>query len=232
MSAIEENDHEARAIEPIRFSRSHHSFIRPDADRYRREIAVHDKAARDSRPSRLPAGCRTMIHVLADPDMVSAARAGDAEALESLLARSRTQVLRYAERHCVVHDVEDAVQETLIQASRHIRQLRAVEAFTGWLFRIVKRECDRLKRAWRLHVHDYAPEQPMPEPVFRNPDDLRVDLVAALQSLPSHYLEVLLLRDAEELTIEEIADRLNVTRLAAKARLHRARLLVREYLKD
>jgi RNA polymerase sigma-70 factor (ECF subfamily) len=45
-----------------------------------------------------------------------------------------------------------------------------------------------------------------------------------------HYREVLLLRDAEELTIEEIAEHLAITRLAVKARLHRARVLVREYL--
>lgn len=171
-----------------------------------------------------------MSYLLADPLIVSAARDGDAGALEHLLAHSRSQVVRYAERHCVVHDVEDAVQETLIQASRHIRQLRAIEAFAGWLFRIVKRECDRLKRYWRLNVHDYAPELPLPEPVLRPAEELRCDIVAALQSLPVHYRDVLLLRDAQELTIEEIAEQLALTRLAVKARLHRARVLVREYL--
>lgn len=169
-------------------------------------------------------------YLLTDPQMVTAARDGDAGALERLLAHSRSQVLRYAERHCVVHDVEDAVQETLIQCSRHIGQLRAIDAFAGWMFRIVKRECDRMKRAWRLHVHDYAPELPLPEPVVRPAEELRCDIVAALQSLPLHYRDVLLLRDAEELTIEEIAERLGETRLAVKARLHRARVLVREYL--
>lgn len=173
-----------------------------------------------------------MSYLLTDPQMVDAARGGDAAALATLLAQSRTQVLRYAERHCVVHDVEDAVQEALILASRHIARLRAVEAFAGWMFRIVKRECDRLKRDWRLHVSDYAPDQPLPEPVQRPAEELRCDIVAALQSLPLHYRDVLLLRDAEELTIEEIAARLGLTRLAVKARLHRARVLVREYLDD
>jgi RNA polymerase sigma factor (sigma-70 family) len=171
-----------------------------------------------------------LSYLVTDPQMVLAARDGDALALERLLANSRTQVVRYAERHCVVHDVEDAVQESLFQASRHIGRLRAIEAFAGWLFRIVKRECDRLKRGWRLNVHDYAPELPLPEPVYRSAEELRCDIVAALQSLPAHYREVLLLRDAEELTIEEIAQQLALTRLAVKARLHRARVLVREYL--
>ena len=173
-----------------------------------------------------------MAQLLVSHETISAARDGDATALAQVLAGSRRQMVRFAERHCVVHDVEDAVQETLIQTSRHIGRLRAIEAFSGWVFRIVKRECDRLKRAWRLHVHDYAPDQPMPEPVLEVPAGLREDLVAALQSLPQHYLEVLLLRDAEELTIEEMAERLGMNRLAVKSRLHRARVLVREYLAD
>lgn len=173
-----------------------------------------------------------MNQALVSHEMISAARDGDAVALAQLLAGSRRQMLRFAERHCVVHDVEDAVQETLIQTSRHIGRLRAIEAFTGWIFRIVKRECDRLKRAWRLNIHDYAPDQPLPEPVLEVQPGLREDLVAALQSLPPHYLEVLLLRDAEELTIEEMAERLQMNRIAVKSRLHRARVLVREYLAD
>ena len=60
--------------------------------------------------------------------------------------------------------------------------------------------------------------------------DLRIDLARAIQSLPEHYRAVLLLRDVEELTIDEIAARLTLTREAAKARLHRARRLVRDYL--
>ena len=59
---------------------------------------------------------------------------------------------------------------------------------------------------------------------------LRLDVAAALESLPAHYLEVILLRDFEELTIAEIAGRLHEPAGAIKSRLHRARALVREYL--
>ena len=171
-----------------------------------------------------------LSYLQVNPQLVLDARAGDPMALDRLLLASRAQIVRFAERHCVVHDIEDAVQETLILTSRHIGKLRAVEAFAGWVFRIAKRECDRLKRAWRLHVHDYAPEQPLPEPVTLPPGELRQDLLSALQSLPVHYREVLLLRDSREFSIEEMADQLGLTRLAVKARLHRARCLVREYL--
>lgn len=59
---------------------------------------------------------------------------------------------------------------------------------------------------------------------------MRIDLANALESLPAHYMEVVLLRDFEELTIAEIAERLGESPPAIKSRLHRARELVREYL--
>ena len=64
----------------------------------------------------------------------------------------------------------------------------------------------------------------------RSDETLRADLIGALESLPAHYLEDVLLRDCEELTIAGIAGRLGEQPGAVKSRLHRARELVREYL--
>jgi RNA polymerase sigma factor (sigma-70 family) len=52
------------------------------------------------------------------------------------------------------------------------------------------------------------------------------------ESLPEHYREVVLLRDVEQMTIDEICVALGLTRESAKARLHRARTQLREYLHD
>ena len=62
------------------------------------------------------------------------------------------------------------------------------------------------------------------------PEDVRIDLSSAIQSLPDHYREVILLRDIEELSIDEIVSVLGLTRESVKARIHRARLMIREYL--
>jgi RNA polymerase sigma-70 factor (ECF subfamily) len=66
--------------------------------------------------------------------------------------------------------------------------------------------------------------------ILRPTAELRIDVAGAIQSLPEHYRTVILLRDLEELTIDEIAARLDATREAVKARLHRARQMIREYL--
>jgi len=63
----------------------------------------------------------------------------------------------------------------------------------------------------------------------RRQDDLRANVVRALESLPESHREVVVMRDFEELTIGEMAARLSLTREATKSRLHRARALVREY---
>lgn len=64
----------------------------------------------------------------------------------------------------------------------------------------------------------------------RSDETLALELRDALGSLPAHYRDVILLRDLEQFTIGEIADRLGLTRATVKARLNRARTLTREYL--
>jgi RNA polymerase sigma factor (sigma-70 family) len=160
--------------------------------------------------------------------LIDTAQAGDTDALGRLLAACQPDARRYARRHCMPSDVDDAVQEALIIVTRRLRSLRIAEAFSGWLFTVVERECRKLARA--LGRYEPLAEDDANRWATLPSDDLRVDLVAALESLPAHYREVLLLRDFEEMTISEIATRLNEPAGAVKSRLHRARALVREYL--
>ncbi len=166
---------------------------------------------------------------LANHEDIELARHGDVAALHRVLGQSRQNLRRYAEYHCVINDAEDAVQESLIQASRRIGDLRVVESFTSWMFRIVKRECNRLKRGLRMITGDAITEDI--EPIERfEPVELRLDVAAALHSLPAHYRQIILLRDLEGHSLEEIATQLGVNLEAAKSRLHRARVLARHYL--
>ena len=160
---------------------------------------------------------------------LSAARDGDAGALERVLACSRQDLRRYAEYHCEINDVEDAVQESLFTVSRKLMDLRHLEAFASWLFRIVKRECNRYKRAKRALMQVPITED-IEGPHYPESKGLARDLARALAQLPPHYRQVLLLRDLEGLKVDEICERLGLTREAAKARLHRARGLAREFL--
>src|SRR5262245_40414136 len=88
-----------------------------------------------------PRGRPRMELALVNSDL-EAARMGDRRALERVLTSSRQNLRRYAEFHCIINDVEDAVQESLLLVSRKLCDLRELECFTSWLFRIVKRECN------------------------------------------------------------------------------------------
>lgn len=161
--------------------------------------------------------------------LICAAQAGDPAALALLLGMCRGDARRYAQKHCHASDVDDAVQESLLIISRKVKGLKAAIAFSSWLFTVIKHECRRLQRMLLRHepLDDERAEQQL---ASRSDHALRVDLANALESLPAHYLEVVLLRDFEELTIAEIAERLGQPAGAVKSRLHRARELVREYL--
>ena len=162
-------------------------------------------------------------------NLILAAQTGDQAAISRLLAVCQADARRYARRHCHVSDVDDAVQESLLIISRKVTSLKAVAAFSSWLFTVIKRECRKLERMMFKHepLEDEVAEQQL---ACRSDNALRIDLAHALESLPAHYLEVVLLRDFEELTIAEIAERLGEQPGAVKSRLHRARELVREYL--
>ncbi len=164
-----------------------------------------------------------------DHELIEAAQAGDGAALGELLTTSRQDLRRYAEYHCVVNDVEDAVQESLILVSRRLGDLRKTEAFTSWLFRIVKHECNRMRRGWRMLTNQDIDESIQPVAAC-DPNELRQDIGRMLAQLPAHYRAILLMRDVEGLSLNETAERLGLELAATKSRLHRARVLAREML--
>ncbi|GGY73599.1 RNA polymerase sigma24 factor [Cellvibrio zantedeschiae] len=167
-----------------------------------------------------------------DAALLDAACKGDREAIIALLKVAQPDIRRYAKVSCKLQDVDDAVQESLWLVYNRIGTLRAVTSFAGWLFAIVRRECMRLMRKVFIKTDDISEFNDDPGLTYSHQLELRQDLSRAIQSLPEHYREVVLLRDIEELSVNDIALLLNLTREAVKARLHRARMMVREYLLD
>lgn len=161
--------------------------------------------------------------------LILEAQTGNQVAISRLLVVCQADARRYARRHCHASDVDDAVQESLLIVSRKVSALKAAVAFSSWLFTVIRRECHKLERMMFKSdpLEEDVAEQQL---ACRSDGALQIDLARALESLPAHYLEVVLLRDFEELTIAEIAERLGEQAGAVKSRLHRARELVREYL--
>ena len=163
--------------------------------------------------------------------LFASALAGDERALGQMLGELRPDIRRYARRLCHRSAaLEDVVQEVLIVVYRRLGTVRDPAALAGWLMKVVSRVCllpalllmKGLEELTTLDTRGYFAAAPVSE--------LRLDLVHALESLPPPHRAVVLLRDFEELTIAEIAERLAISPEATKSRLHRARVLLREYL--
>ena len=166
-----------------------------------------------------------------DAATLIAARAGDPIAMNLLLTSLRPDIRRYASYQCGrATAIDDVVQEALIIVNRRVGSINNLAAFGAWLTKVITRLCLlpalRLLRATEslVHVDDAIDFSTRPT------DELRIDVVRAIESLPESYRAVIMLRDFEELTIGEMATKLSLTREATKSRLHRARALLREYL--
>ena len=107
--------------------------------------------------------------------------------------------------------------------------LKTVATFTGWLFRIVERECYRLFKIRRSkNINSDFELDNLPA---TNLDmDLKIDLINAIIVLPLIYREVLILKDVQEYSSPEVATKLGISVQAVKSRLHRARTIIKEQI--
>jgi RNA polymerase sigma-70 factor (ECF subfamily) len=184
----------------------------------------------------------------ADDDMalVHACKRGDAAAFEQLVKRYDGRLFSIAQ-HVTRNreDAQDAVQEAFLKVFRKLTQLRENSQFSTWLFRITINESLMKLRKQRsarevsidedfqseedmspLSVADWGPD---PEELYRG-SELRNILRRTLQELQPGLRVVFVLRDIEGLSTEQTAEVLELTSVAVKARLWRARLQLRERL--
>ncbi|MBN1210773.1 MAG: sigma-70 family RNA polymerase sigma factor [Myxococcaceae bacterium] len=176
-----------------------------------------------------------------DGQLMEAARSGDGEAVDELLARHEKQVYRFGLRMCGSEDdAKEVLQETLLAAFRGIHAFRGDAELSTWLYQVARTHCIRLRRR-RVGAPDEF--QPLDSPAASGvaAGDATPDMVsharqlgevlqAAILALPEAQREVLILRDVEGLTAEEAAQVVGIEVRALKSRLHRARLQLREHL--
>jgi RNA polymerase sigma-70 factor, ECF subfamily len=169
---------------------------------------------------------------------------GDRQAFEALVRNHERRVFRVTLAVLgQVEDAEDAMQDTFINAYRHLNQFRRESRFTTWLTRIAVNEALQRRQARKEHVSlDESPEaeaRQAPqnfEPWAADPErlytkqELRDIVEKAIQSLPRIYREALIFCDVEEMGAKEAAEVLGINLAAFKSRLLRSRLMMREAL--
>jgi RNA polymerase sigma-70 factor (ECF subfamily) len=172
-------------------------------------------------------------------EVLRLAAGGDDEALAVLVRAYHDRVYRFGLRVCHdAFDAEDAVQEAFLQLARRPDVTRDPSALS-WLMSVVRNACLRMLRPFartrrslgeRVEEATVASREPDPDQVLER-WQLVEQVHCAIGSLPLAYREVLVLRDLEGLSAEEVSKVLGIEVPALKSRLHRARSQLREELK-
>jgi RNA polymerase sigma-70 factor, ECF subfamily len=141
-------------------------------------------------------------------------------------------------------DAEDAAQEAFLKAFRNLAKFRGEAKFSTWLISITLNEArsrlrqkktakteslDELNEGGRVSPALLRDWREIPSEVLER-GEVRVMLQHAITDLPLIYREIFLLRDFEELSVNQSAEALGISVAAAKVRLHRARIMLQKKL--
>lgn len=184
-----------------------------------------------------------------DMDIVARCRRGSREAFDILVEKYYRKIYNLAYRF--VGDSEEAndlAQEIFAAAYQNLKKFRGDAKFSTWLFQIAtnrgKNKFKYLKRRGFFANRGHAEGDEEREPLQREIPDTSPNPEAALagkqiqkivqdaiNELEPDHKEIVILRDIEGFSYDEIAKMLNLPEGTTKSRLHRARMVVKERLK-
>jgi RNA polymerase sigma-70 factor (ECF subfamily) len=169
-----------------------------------------------------------------DEQLVERALAGDGDAFGEVVRRWERKI--YALAYAITGSVEearDAAQETFIAAYRNLQGFRGEAKVSSWLHRIAVNQCITRQRRARVRAETAFDEEAAGDFLLSTPSNdsparatesrQRAEAVRrAVASLPHELREVVLMKEFEELTFQEIADALQIPLSTVKSRLYTA----------
>lgn len=185
------------------------------------------------------------LDALDDRALVAHTQEGNRDAFSTLVTRYQERVLNLVYRGLGDHDAAlDVAQEVFLKAYRGLGRFQGESQFFTWLFRITmnetisaRRRRDRRQRPLSLgrEDHDGERQQDPPDLTFEpGAEAARHDDVAMIQrgiaALDEEQAQVLLLRDIDGLSYQEIAAILDLPLGSVKSKIHRARLALKDHL--
>jgi RNA polymerase sigma-70 factor (ECF subfamily) len=180
-----------------------------------------------------------------DEQLIFRFQQGDIDAFEELVRRYKDQLMNYVFRFVGNRsDAEDIVQETFLRVYKNKHYYKEIAKFSTWVYTIAgnlaKTELRRRKRKKLLSVsnimkddkdydipdHGHNPEKAVDgsikETIIQN----------AIEKLPPRFKEVIILRDVQGFSYEEISQILNIPLGTVKSRVNRGRLKLQEELAE
>jgi RNA polymerase sigma-70 factor, ECF subfamily len=168
---------------------------------------------------------------VSERELLEKAKAGDLEAFAEFVGaferRVRAVLYRLLDD---ARDVDEAVQDTFVQAWRSLERFRGDAAPYTWLYRIAVNEALMRRRRKTLPTSELHETTGSGGENAFAAADVRAFLIGRLRALPVEYRTAVVLRDVEGLSNEEVARVLDLSLAAAKSRIHRGRMQLRDEL--
>ena len=174
---------------------------------------------------------------------------GRTDRFEELVGLYEKRLYNFGLKMCGdASDAEDLVQESFLNIFKYIKSFRYETRLKNWIYRIATSVCLKKRRRSKfapekeLSLEDFIPDETAQTTATPRWASMPIDQVldrelaqvmkAAVVELPEKYRLVFLLRDVEGFATRETGEILNITPANVKVRLHRARLFLRDKLKD
>ena len=175
-----------------------------------------------------------------EQNWIQAAKSGDQAAFGHLVETYQKRVYALTVRMCPTRELaEEAAQEAFLSVWQGLPFFRGDSAFSTWLYRLASNACVDLMRKEGRHqgpslddetvTADVADPSPTPEKAAEQ-RELRAQIEAGLRSLSPEHREVLVLREIQQLSYDEIADTLSLDLGTVKSRINRGRRQLRDFL--
>ena len=170
-------------------------------------------------------------------NLIQAARNGDQAAFGELVRQYQKRVFALAVRMCPTPELaEEAAQEAFLAAWQGLPFFRGDSAFATWLYRLTSNACVDLLRKENRHQgpslddETVSAEVPDPTPTPEKAVEQQEEIERGLSALSPEHREVLILREIQQLSYDEIADVLSLDLGTVKSRINRGRRQLREFL--
>ena len=170
------------------------------------------------------------VHALASGQLVREATGGDLDAFEELVRRLQRRVYGFAFQHLRdAHEAHDLTQEIFVKLFRNLGRFDAERPFEPWFWKLATNTTINYRRKRVPLPSEPAEEAADPSSTVEMHDPA---LVEALSQLDLSYRVPVLLHYYSDLSLEQVADALNLSVPAVKSRLHRARAQLRNSLAE
>ena len=181
---------------------------------------------------------------ITDEVLIKQFQDGDVRSFNQLVYRYKDRLLNFV--HGFVHDIdkaEDLVQDTFMKLYTHKESYQEIAKFSTWLYTIAgnlaRTELRKLKRRKTFSVSDLSRDDrefiirgTNPDPSDINTtDNFQKNVQQALAQLQSDFKTIIILRDIQELSYDEISSIIGVPLGTVKSRINRGRLKLQELLK-